>query len=206
MYTDKTSVENYLMTSINVDFEYQVTAWIAAVQRWIDTYTYRSFEKTSATRKFDGSGTDVLYVDDLLSVDSIKIKSMSAQTLWTLGVNDFFLYSNLYKADDPNSLPIDHIVINPWGSHCVFDYGLQNIVIEGDWGYSETAPEDIKMVATKLVASIIKAGKDGQIKSFSEGDLSITFDDFSNNDLSIKSILDYYKRPGQLTGFKISRS
>jgi hypothetical protein len=71
-----------------------------------------------------------------------------------------------------------------------------------------TVPDDIKMVATKMVASIIKVGKDEAIKSFSQGEYSVTYSDFSrlmNQDVGIKSVLDWYKKKPKITGYTMTR-
>lgn len=212
MYCSKTDLENYLNTTITIsggDVTAQVNSWISSVSKWIDNYTDRSFEEVNAVRKYDGNGKDHLDIDDLLSVDKIWFVSNDstgdAQT-YELATTDYYLYHN----SNPNKTPYNLIKLNPNGDYRTFPaWALQNIWIKGDWGYSVTAPDDIKMVAVKLVAAIARLGKDGgDIKAFSEGDLSITYNDFEktiNSDLSVKSILDFYKRKPQLIGFKAIR-
>lgn len=206
-YTDKLSIENYLLTTIDSSFSTQVTSWISAAQRWIDNYTDRTFEATTLTKKFDGNNDDDLNVQDLLSVDTIWFTandSTSDAGTRTLSTTDYYLYRN----DDPNPVnqPYNRIELNRYGGYATFPYGQQNIWIKGSWGYSTTAPADIQMVATKLVASIINVGKDGNVKSFSEGDYQVTFGNLLNSDLQIKQVLNFYKRPAQMGGFNISRS
>lgn len=206
-YTTETDIENYLLTDIDSSFSSQITSWIASVKQWIDNYTNRTFEVAASTKKFDGNGKNSLYLDDLLSVDTIWFtandSTSDAQTE-TLATTDFYLYQN----DDPNKTPYNKILINPNGDYRTFEYGKQNIWIKGSWGYSATVPDDIKMVATKLVASLIKAGKDEGVQSFSQGDYSVTYRSFQsliNNDLGVKDILDWYKKKTPITGYKISR-
>lgn len=207
MYTTENDIENYLLTTIDTTFSSQITSWISAVQKWIDNYTDRTFEATTALKKFDGNGKHYLLVDDLLSITSCWMTENSSTAdgnTDTLSTTDYFLYRN----DDPNKTPYNKILLNPDGDFQVFDWGKQNIWINGSWGYSSTVPEDIKMVATKLVASILKVGKDDGIRSYSEGDLSITYQSFQNilnSDLSVKQILDYYKKKERLTGFLVNR-
>lgn len=206
MYTTETDIENYLLTTIDDSFSTQVSSWISAVQRWIDNYTGRNFEASTLTKKFDGNNDDDLQVYDLLSVDTIWLTANDSTAdagSCTLSPTDFYLYRN----DDPNPVnqPYNRIELNRYGHYATFPYGQQNIWIKGNWGYSVNVPDDIKMVATKLVGAIVNTGKDGNVRSFSEGDYSVTFDNIINRDLQIKQVLDWYKRPAQLGGFNISR-
>lgn len=205
MYTTKQDIENYLLTTIDASFESQVESWISMAQKYIENYTDRIFEKSSGTKKYDGNGRNKLFVYDLLSVDSVKFVSTNG-TEMELADTDYVLDN--FHDSDPEKLPFNQITINPYGSFRLFPDGMRNIHIEGDWGFSEEVPGDIRMVATKLVASIIKAGKDGNVKSFTQADYSVTYDTFANilnSDLSVKGILDFYKRPQKLTGFTVSR-
>jgi hypothetical protein len=191
-YCSKQDVENYLLTDISGLFDAQIDAWLASIKKYIDNYTDRTFEKVDETRKFDGSGSDELLVDDLISATSLKIDGNAVTTYY------------LYQDSNANKTPKNRIVLESGA----FYPGIQNIEVAGSWGYSTAAPDDIKMVATKLLASIIKVGKDNNIQSFGEGDLTITYRSFNtvmDGDLSVRMILDTYKRPQRLTGYNVSR-
>jgi hypothetical protein len=209
MYTDKTTIENYLLTTIDASFDTQITAWCSSVKTWIDNYTGRTFEATQAVKKYDGEGGRCLDVYDLVSVNSIWLVANNATGdagSRQLTTADFYLYSDF--ENEPTRTPFNEIELARYGRYSYFTRGQQNIWIDGVWGYSTAVPDDIKMIATKLVASIIKSGKDGGIKSFSEGDYSVTRETFSNmltSDLAVKDVLDWYKKPKALNGFKISR-
>lgn len=206
-YTSEEQIERYLLTTIDSSFSSQVSTWISAAQKWIDNYTNRTFEAVTETKKYDGNGLAHLYVDDLVSVDTIWFTANNATAdagTITLSTTDYYLYQN----DDPNRTPKNKIVLNPYGGQHCFDRGWQNIWVKGSFGYAATVPEDIQMVATKLVASIIKTGKDDGVQSFSQGDYSVTYRSFEsiiNNDLSVKTILNFYKKPTAINGFKMSR-
>lgn len=208
MYTSETEIENYLLTTIDSSFSSQVETWISMVTKYIDNYTDRTFEASSTTKKFDGTGKPILHLDDLVSVTTIWMTandSTSDANTKTLSTTDFYLYQN----DDPNETPYNKLLMNPKGSYNVFEKGYQNIWISGSWGYSTSVPDDIKMVATKLVSSIINTGKKDGVKDFTEGDFSVTYESFNsilNRDLSVKAILDYYKKPKEITGFNVSRT
>ena len=42
-YTDKTSIENYMLKTIDVSFASQISAWIEAMENFIDKHTGRNF-------------------------------------------------------------------------------------------------------------------------------------------------------------------
>jgi len=206
-YTTEENIENYLLTTIDSTFSTQIDTWIDMAEKWIDNYTDRTFEASTATKKFDGNGKHYLMVDDLISITSfwqVENDSTADANTDTLATTDYYLYRN----DDPNKTPYNKILLNPKGDFQVFRWGKQNIWINGSWGYSSTVPDDIKMVATKLVASIVKQGKDENIRSYTEGDLSVSYGSFQsvlNSDLSVKQILDYYKKKDRFTGYLMNR-
>jgi len=207
MYTTKTEIENYLLTTIDATFDSQITTWISAAQEWIENYTDREFEANTQTNKYDGKGEHSLLIDDVMSVDTVWFTENDAtgdaQTE-TLATTDYYLYQN----NNPNKTPYNKMVINPDGDQNVFEWGLQNIWIKGSFGYSTTVPADIKMVTTKLVASMVKPGKDGEIADYTEADLSVTyraFDDIMDRDVGVKSVLDWYKKKDRITGFNVKR-
>lgn len=206
-YTTQEAIENYLLITIDSSFTTQVEAWIDSAETWINNYTDRNFEATAALKKFDGKGGHTLLVDDIISITSFWMTENSSTAdanTDTLQTTDYFLYQN----DDPNKTPYNRIILNPDGNFQSFDWGLQNLWILGTWGYSSTAPSDIQMVATKLVSGLIKTGKDDGVRSYSEGDLSVTYQNFQsiiNNDLSAKQILDWYKKKERFTGFLMNR-
>lgn len=206
-YTTETEIENYLLTTIDSSFSSQVSSWISMAQKWIDNYTDRTFEASTETKKYDGNGRYYLYVDDLLSVTTIWMvanDSTGDANTETLAATDFYLY----QEDNPNKTPYNRIVLNPNGDYQSFELGNQNIWVKGSFGYSAAAPEDIQMVATKLVAGIIETGKNGGISSFTEGDYTVNYTQFerlANQNLSVKQILDWYKRKPLITTHKMLR-
>lgn len=206
-YCTKTDIENYLQVGISSTLDTQVTAWIAAVQAWIDRYTNRTFESSSMVKKYDGKGRHYLIVDDLLSLSKVFFTandSTSDANTRNVPTTEF----HLYQDDDPNKTPYNKLLLKPFSSYGTFPLGAQNIVVDATFGFATTAPADIQLVATKLVASIVKVGKDDSKENFSQGDLAISyvqFDKIINMDLGVKQILDFYKKQPLLTGFNMIR-
>jgi len=205
-YTTKQQIENYLQIDISSDLDTQVASWIDMVEKYIDTYTDRSFDATVSIKKYEGGGQE-LFVDDLLSVTSIWMvenDATSDASSVELSTTDYYLR----QGDNANRTPYNKIEISENGQYNYFRDGQLNILVEGSWGYSSTVPADIKMVATKLVSSIIRAGKSDNVKTFTEGDYSVTYMDFDKTlqtDIGVKMTLDMYRRAKQFKSFDIGR-
>jgi hypothetical protein len=194
-YCTKTDVENYLQVGIDSSLDDQITAWIASVTAWINRYTGRNFEASTQIKKYDGKGRNYLYVDDLLSLSAVWFVSNDATSdagSLSIPTTDF----HLYQDDDPNKTPYNKLSLRPLVSRSEFPYGHQNVWVHGSFGYAAAVPADIKLVAAKLVASIVNVGKNDQVGQYTEGDLSVsyvTFDKLINQDVGVKEVLNWYK-------------
>ena len=195
-YTNKSRIQNYLMINIDDSFQTQINEWISAIKEYIDNYCGREFEDESVSSKlYDGDGTKELLIDDLYSF--IKIEILDANT----GAIDYTIdNSDEYYSYPANKTPYTRIVLNSYNSPIAwFPKGKQNIKLYGSFGYASTVPEDIRLVATKLVAGIIEEKNiqmTGEIKSESLGEYSVTLQDVSkmSNHLQVESILDKYRK------------
>ncbi len=193
MYTTETAIENYLMTDIDSSFSSQISAWITAAESYIDNYTQKSFEGTTTTRYFDGNGKREIIVDDfttLTSVQILQVNSDDVEYTLTEGLDDDYV---LYPY---NETPYYKLMMVASSSVGVWLRGLKRIKLTGVWGHSAIVPEDIKLVATMLVADIIKQGRDsGEIRSEALGDYSVTYADLDKAAvrLGVKQILDQYQ-------------
>lgn len=182
------------MITIDSSFDDQINEWIDAVDTYIDNYCNRTFEEESATYKlYDGSGTSELLIDDLLTLTKIEMLDEDNDVDETLDSEDEYW---LYPA---NKTPKNRIRINTANAPIsIFPKGHQNIKVTGKFGQSESVPEDIRLVATKLVAGIISEKNldiAGEIKSERLGEYSVTLQDVEKqaNHLGIKEVLDRYR-------------
>ena len=193
-YTTKSRIQNYLMITIDASFDDQIDEWIGAVKAYIDNYCNRTFEQESVTYKlYDGSGTSELLIDDLLTLTKIETLDEENNVDETLdSTDDYWLYP-------ANETPKNRIRINTANAPiAVFPKGHQNIKVTGTFGQSASVPEDIRLVATKLVAGIISEKNldiAGEIKSEKLGEYSVTLQDVERqaNHLGIKEVLDRYR-------------
>jgi hypothetical protein len=74
-YTDKTAVQNYILTNIDVAFDTQLTAYIEAMSRYADEYTGRTLVAADddTTRLYDGDGTQSVRIDDVVSITEVTV-------------------------------------------------------------------------------------------------------------------------------------
>ncbi|MHA1225125.1 MAG: hypothetical protein ACTSR2_00985 [Candidatus Hodarchaeales archaeon] len=182
------------MVNISDSFATQIDEWISAVSAWIDNFTGTTFETESDSYKlYDGDGTRELMIDDLVSLTKIEILDEDGNVDETIDSSDEYY---LYPA---NETPKYRIVLNTSNAPiAVFPKGHQNIKVYGDFGYSSSVPEDVRLAATMLVSQIIKDGNldiTGNIKSERLGEYSVTFQDIDKiaDRIGVKEILNHYK-------------
>ena len=177
MYTTKEAVEKYLGISISETID----EWINAIQKFIDNYTGTRFEiSAEETRYFDGNGKKNLLIDECVSVSKVEVKEGES---W-YEISDYYLYPL-------NSTPKFQI-LNLEG---IFPKGNKNVRITGKFGFSETPPDDIKLVATILVAGVYnnKRRTEKEIKTERIGDYSVSFDEkqFKDFEWAMKVLKSY---------------
>ncbi len=111
---------------------------IEFVSRWIDRETGREYYSTTATRYFTPEFYDLLIVDDLLSVTSIKTDDDgddSHETTWS--ASDYTLLPY-------NTTSYTTIETTNDGDY-TFPVGVKRgVEIVGTWGYAATVPVEIK--------------------------------------------------------------
>jgi len=179
IYTDKTAVQNYTLTNIDVTFDTQLTAWITAMSRYMDNYCGCTLVDTgSSTRLFDGNGAEEMKIDDVLSITLVTVDAVTVTPL-------------AYPANSARKylLSLDNQT---------FTAGRQNVAVTGIFALFSTLPEDIKFACTVLVAGIVNQSNkqtDG-IKSEKVGEYQVTYkDEKERADYArAMSILDTYRK------------
>lgn len=186
-YTDKASVENYLLTSIDTSFNSQVTDWIAGISQYIDNYTSRTFVADSAdsTRLFEGRSNQRLLIDDCVAISKVEHGDRYGDSFVEIASAD-------YQVLPYNYLPITCVALK----RRVWCVGIHRIT--GKWGYSVACPADIKFVATVLTAGIINTHVHTGTAKRQEaiGSYKVTYyDDHGITDYErVLSLLDGYRR------------
>lgn len=191
-YTNKGKIQNYINTDISVAFDDQLTEWISAVTQWIDKYTGKSFEASSDTKYYNGSGTDCLDVDSFVGNPTVLILNTDGTTDVTLTEG----HADDYLTYPLNSTEKTLLVLSPSATISAFPSGKRRVSVTANFGYSTTVPEDISLIATKLVGNIIEKGlKGGKVAQEELGDYRGAFEkiDEQADALAIYQTLDMYR-------------
>jgi hypothetical protein len=176
-YTTKIAIENYLLRTIASGFTTQLEEWISAAERYIDQMTGRSFvaDAVASARLFDGNDAPLLLIDDCVAVTKVEVGNdpygSSFAEILAIGSNRYFTQPNNHAEI---GVPIRKLLLTAqtWVG------GVQNHRITAKWGYSATAPEDIKWAATVLAAGICLPGLTGNIGGISSekiGNYAVTY-------------------------------
>ena len=172
-YTDKGQIQKYLAVDIDNSFDTQIDNWITAVEAWIERYVGFSFETGDRVdRYYDGSGIRSLLVDTFFG-------SMTAEILNTDGSVDQSLtegQSNDYLAYPLNEAQKNELVLASSATIGNFPARHRSVKLNAKFGWSATVPQDIQLIATKLVGEIVKEGlKGGKLSQVQLGDYSASF-------------------------------
>jgi len=162
-------VKNLIPDTITDDFEPQILKWIQTSSIEIDNMTQRSFVVSETeTRKFDGSGSQKLVIDNVIEIDEVTVDDMVTEVE--------FRGSILY-------------------SKSRFPLGFMNISVTGIFGYSEEIPLDISYACAFITAQKVLFSKKGvsQVKSEKVGNYSITYAE-GQDIKNVMNIIDSYKK------------
>lgn len=196
-YTTKAEVEKYIGKSLGA---LDIDSWIEAAEVYIDNYTGRSFVAgNAAERLFDGNDKAKLNIGEAIDIDNVYIGSDHwGSTFEEVSASDYVL---LPTGAADNSQPITAIYLK----NSYFPRGVQNIKVNGRFGYGANAPAVIKLAATKLTVASVEAYNIDEatrdIKSESIGNYSVTYDTSSKDSGGggkvydeVNKMLDPYKR------------
>lgn len=191
-YTSKGIIQRYLTTDIHSSFDSQISDWITAVTNWINNYTGKTFETASADKYYDGNGLKFLPVDTFVGSPTVTILNIDGTTDVVLTEG----HANDYVTYPLNETAKDEIHLTANARYTTFPKGIRRIKITADFGYASSVPKDIELVATKLVAEIIREGlKGGKLDRVQLGDYEAQFKDIDEkaDALGIYNILDMYR-------------
>ncbi len=211
MYTTKTLIEKYIGQTLPADLDTLVTLTISAVQNYIenycgdDTFGKRVFEaptlgvgetEADKIRYFDGDGRIKIFIGEAVEVNSLEVDGYSQ-------IKDEDYYLKPYNAIDIGR-PYDTIeLVQPNGNQssrakAVYDFTdeQRNIKVTGKFRYSNVAPADIQLVATKIASATINEAVDDGIKAETLGDYRVEYGNVvkTANATGVNATLDQYKR------------
>ncbi len=195
-YCSVEEIENYTLTEIESGFETQIESWIETAEAIIDRRTGRNFiledDAEDEVRYFDGNGKEEMYIDECLEITSVEILDTDGTILYTLEL-DTHCYGYPY-----NSQPMRKLIVAPGNPLIsVFNSGIRNIKITGQFGYSSTVPKQINFATMVLASGIMNFSNhaDGEIKSEKIGDYSVSYKDDQWKDFELaKEIIEEFTK------------
>ena len=191
-YTDKGRIQKFLNVDIVSSYDTQVDEWIAAVKAWIDQYCGKTFESASADRFYDGNGRRSIMIDDFTGSPTVVILDVDGTVAFNLTEghsDDYLIYPLNFTAKNELRLVSGSTI-------GVFPNRSRSVQVTANFGHSVAVPTPVQLVATKLVAEIIKEGlKGGKLSKVQLGDYEASFQkvDESADALGIYQILDMYR-------------
>lgn len=146
------------------DYDAQITSLITVASRLIDKYlgvwpSY--FASTSEeTRYFDGTGSQEVKVDDLISITSLAVAETgdTDYTTWTTSDMDYYVRPYNYAG---LGLPISHIVVDHNGDQYSIPPFPKALQITGVFGFSSTPPELVAQATRVQVIQWLMRSKQG---------------------------------------------
>lgn len=140
--------------TFSVENDYNMSLAIEAASRYLDERFNTTFTARTETRYYTAEMYDLLWIDDLLSVTTLKTDDNddgTHETTWQ--TTDYWLEPrNAQLGHAPK--PYRQIRINRNGDYS-FPIGVEyGVEIVGSWGYSTTPPVAIKQAAT-LIAHMV---------------------------------------------------
>lgn len=181
-YTTKTNVEKYLVKTINASENDNIAQFIESMSLMMDSYCARPLHDTEeATIKYDGTGGELLHVQDCNTVTAVVMDGMDITA-------DIFEYPT--TKDYTSRIALNGVNFNK---------GRQNIEVTAIPAMhgGETPPANIVQACTMLVGMMVRMQILGDDAGVTErmGDYTITYPKGYKSDMDlVKSILNGYRR------------
>ena len=151
---------------------------------FIDGFCGRTFSHASETRYFDPDDPEVLFIDDFITLESLKVDQDGDgefEKAWEKD-KDYLLYPL-------NKLPRTWIEAIGQG----FPTGRKRVRITASWGYSSTPPPAIKRACIMLVSRWFKRKDTAFASVVSTSELG-TFEVYRGMDADIELLLSPFRR------------
>lgn len=188
-YTDKASVQDYLLLTIDASFDARIAIWIDSMSSMMDRRVNRTLcEGTSSVRKFDGNGKTEMLIDEVCDITALTVDG-----------TDVFATALYYPANQNNKYKLSF-------SENTFTKDRQNVLVTGKFGMNSATdddtitdvPADIKFICTVLVAGIVNNAnnQNDAVKSEKIGNYSVTYNDPNQRKdfMMVQQMLKGYRR------------
>ena len=182
--TTAAASETTISVHLGNEHDGKLQSLISASSRMIDKYCGRKFFSSAATQYYDAQSTHEVFIDDLLSVTTLKTDDIgdgSYSTSWAVTDYNLLPYNNTPKT---------RIQTN---SNRIFPAKLKKCVqISGSFGYSSTTPPEIKEACILQVMRLFKR-KDAPfgVSGINQFGVMQVVDSF---DKDVKILLDGFRR------------
>jgi len=191
-YTNKNNVEKYLGEDLPSSLDAYITAYLNAVDNWIENYTGRKFkDATELTKYYDTVGGKEIYVDDFEGNPTVEILDADGDT------EESLTEDTDYRTDPWNETTKNKLFLMDYGSISRWPIGEKRLKITADFGRTDI-PADITLAATMLVANVLaKYTKGGETKSERVGDVQFTYKEVDDSAQAVgaRNILNQYRWP-----------
>lgn len=161
-YTDKLSVQNYLLKSIDVGFDTTLNQYIDAMSEYADQMAgYPIYRTEPAAYLYDGNNAAELVISPVHTINAVTVDSVTVEPI-----------AAPYNSDIKTKLTLAPTLQ-------YFTKGTANVSVAGVHCLKKTLPESIKWAVTVLVALIVQQvdeQRDG-ISSEKIGDYTVSFSD-----------------------------
>lgn len=185
--TDVQAITQQTYSGSTTPTDAQVNLWITQVSGAIESWVGFSFSSQTATdEKQDGNGTEFIQVKNrpLIAVTSLVVdgKTLVANT-------DYWVEDSLGGLIELANMPCERVP----GS----TIGHQNIILTYTYGKTSIPPE-VKEYCAIIVAmkalgsSSLVSSSGGSIKSYDDGDVSITYAGSLDDSLGLQSLINRY--------------
>ena len=196
-YTNKPLIENYLQRALTSDEAASLITLNRAVKKWIDKKTTSSFDQATASiRRYDG-GVSSLDIDPCTTITAVSALNDDGSVSYS-----YDLTSTPEVQFEPLNETIKRELRKRNGC---FPDGTGRIAVTAQFSeYDAGVPEDIELIATRLLAAIIRgssfdSNSAGIKKESIEGHSveystsSDTLDTLATGDPIVRSVLEQHR-------------
>lgn len=180
-YASIEDIEGYLVINIDEGQYNQVNAWLEAVSRKMDTVANRVLVAPAIgsgedyeEKYYDGNNKGFISIDDCQEIIKIQEGDSYGDNLVDIESSNFITY--------PRKSPFRRIIRKSGA----FIKGMQNVRVEGRFGFFDEVPGDLRFACSVIVAGIIT--------NYNKGPQSVTSEryvDYQVNYDSDKGWADY---------------
>ena len=121
--------------SVTTKYDDELLRLANDVSRFIDRFCKRRFYPISELRLYNGSGTNELWIDDVLTISQLRYSTDNGKTYTALAQSGNWHLTRSGDFNAPGSF--NQLLIDPNGARSTFPSGFRSIEITGVFSYSD---------------------------------------------------------------------